>query len=773
MALLSDYFLLYHGVNFHPDEEENTLASWQNTEEEFQLFALFLMITRKEFEKFLALDAFVILCKKLHSETVKDLSTLHKLQYTILHTITENDTLENSKILNQAFSTLRDETLLSKENYKKLISLFEYTQVQEVEEKAQQKEKNFSFREAKKSLSEIMDLLKDEIDDKSSLTEIKTFLEDQKFSIGISGVMNAGKSTMINALMGKAILGTSVVPETANLTVLKYDKAEQAFVFYWNRQEWDNIVKASQTLDAMKNFVEESQAVFESDLDLYIQKKSRVDQVPVHELSKYTSVKKSDKKCNLIKVVEVKTPLSFLQNGVEIVDTPGLDDPVIQREEITKAYISRCDMLLHLMNVSQSATQKDIEFILDALLYQNVSKLLIVISRADTVEKKELDEVIAYTKQAIEKELKLQNRGSKLDAILESIRFIALSGKLALECKMAKEKGIEPSYELEETGLPKLERYLEENLFGSNAQKSQLIIRSSQNKLLKVIEKQKNIWEYALEIASNTQEELKERIVLFETKKQNSEKHISGMNEVLLLTKRELHTHMRSLENFLASEFYNLKNILVQRVVSDVRYTYETTKRIPELSRTTVIVQTALKDGIIDIVRDYKYKLSQKFEAVNEEYEMKYKSLHFPENLLFNTEIFFADSFKSGFLTRNNEVLIQHILDAVSQSKAKEIPALEKNISSRVKDELLTIEEDIKVKIKPLTYEYIDIFMETIKRPNTLMKEQVLSEELSLKKQLEVLTNSTGNSAYRAINIHQKIKKLTAFEQEIKGSFYV
>jgi len=124
-------------------------------------------------------------------------------------------------------------------------------------------------------------------------------------------------------------------------------------------------------------------------------------------------------------------------------------------------------------------------------------------------------------------------------------------------------------------------------------------------------------------------------------------------------------------------------------------------------------------------------------------------------------------------LTRNNEVLIQHILDAVSQSKAKEIPALKKNISSRVKDELLTIEEDIKVKIKPLTYEYIDIFMETIKRPNTLMKEQVLSEELSLKKQLEVLTNSAENSAYRAINIHQKIKKLSAFEQEIKGSFYV
>ena len=57
------------------------------------------------------------------------------------------------------------------------------------------------------------------------------------------------------------------------------------------------------------------------------------------------------------------TPLKFVQNGVEIVDTPGLDDPVIQREEITKSYLLECDLMIHLMNVNQSATQKDIEFI--------------------------------------------------------------------------------------------------------------------------------------------------------------------------------------------------------------------------------------------------------------------------------------------------------------------------------------------------------------------------------------------------------------------------
>ena len=63
------------------------------------------------------------------------------------------------------------------------------------------------------------------------------------------------------------------------------------------------------------------------------------------------------------------------------------------------------------MNVSQSATLKDIEFIIDALLYQNITKLLIVITRADTVSQEQLDEVITYTKTSIER---LQQKKTRL-----------------------------------------------------------------------------------------------------------------------------------------------------------------------------------------------------------------------------------------------------------------------------------------------------------------------------------------------------------------------
>ena len=49
--------------------------------------------------------------------------------------------------------------------------------------------------------------------------------------------MNAGKSTMLNALMGREILGSAVVPETANLTIVKHNVTENAKVYYWNENQ--------------------------------------------------------------------------------------------------------------------------------------------------------------------------------------------------------------------------------------------------------------------------------------------------------------------------------------------------------------------------------------------------------------------------------------------------------------------------------------------------------------------------------------------------------
>src|SRR5574344_1804919 len=511
-----------------------------------------------------------------------------------------------------------------------------------------------SFKDLKVEIENIIDDLKDLITNEELEKEInstKDYINNQKFSIGITGVMSAGKSTMLNALMGREILGSAVVPETANLTIVKHNPTENAKVFYWNEKEWQKIENSAKELVSMKEFVKETHDTFKDELKNYIKPTSRFDEVDINDLKSYTSAEHSAKKCNLVKYVELGSNLKFLSDGIEIVDTPGLDDPVIQREEITKEYISKCDMMMHLMNVSQSATLKDVEFIIDAVLYQNISKLLVVITRADTVSKKNLEEVIEYTKSSIQKQLKAQNKDSQLDHILKTIKFIPISGRMALLHRTGREKeALEAGFTLEDTGILEIENYLTETLFGSNSQKGELVVQSSKTQISRTIEKQISYNNYELKLLSKSKDELKIDLEKFNKKKEINKRVLSSMTEDIVYYKNDAKSYIDSLETFLQSELIELQNIIKQRVISDTRYSFEKEKRKPESSRIKVIVETAIKDGIIDVIRDYRYKFIKKSQIIGEQCEQKYHDLGFAighKNDNFDARGFFQDDFKS------------------------------------------------------------------------------------------------------------------------------
>jgi predicted GTPase len=440
MSLANDYFLLYHGITFEQNLDIEPIETTID-EEIFTIYALIISATRKNYDKYLPLTSFKTLCQQIKVKSPSNINELNHLQHNIVQSILSNKSKQNISVLHTSFEYLRSENIINKENYDKLISLFDYKELDIVDEevltsnKVDEELEKSSFKDLKSTIEELISQLQSDITNEEISNEIKAtkdYLNTQKFSIGITGVMNAGKSTMLNALMGREILGSAVVPETANLTIVKHNPTDNAKVYYWNSQEWDRIKKSAEQLESMRDFVNETNKIFGDELKNYIRPISRFDEVDINDLSSYTSAEASGKKCNLVKYVELGSKLDFLSDGIEIVDTPGLDDPVIQREEITKEYISQCDMMLHLMNVSQSATLKDVEFIIDALLYQNISKLLIVITRADTVSKEQLDEVIKYTKTSIEKQLRAQNKDSQLDYILKTIKFIPISGRMAL-----------------------------------------------------------------------------------------------------------------------------------------------------------------------------------------------------------------------------------------------------------------------------------------------------------------------------------------------------
>ena len=781
MSLASDYFLLYHGISFEKslDIEPIDVAL---DEDIFTIFALIISANRKNYDKYQNLTSFKTLCQKIDIKTPANITELYHIQNDIINLILTNKNQNSFAIFHSTFEYLKDENIINSENHSKLISLFvdkeqhlssddESVNLVKIDD-----EHKSSYKELRQSVENIIKELKQESLNSEVLAELENtsnYLESQKFSIGITGVMNAGKSTMLNALMGREILGSAVVPETANLTVVKHNLSEKAKVYYWNKKEWEKIVNSAKELESMQDFVNEANKIFGESLKDYIKDVSRFDEIDVEYLSSYTSAEHSNKKCNLVKYVELGSNLPFLKEGIEIVDTPGLDDPVIQREEITKEYVSKCDMMIHLMNVSQSATLKDVEFIIDAVLYQNVTKLLVVITRADTVSKENLQEVIEYTKSSIQKQLKAQNKDMQLDHILKTIKFVPISGRMALLHRTNRQKeALDAGFTLEDTGILEIENYLFESLFGASSQKGDLLIQAAKTKLIKLLEKQIGFNNYELTLLGKSKDELKVELENFNNKKEKNKRVLQSMSEDINYYKNDAKNYIQSLETFLKSELIELKNVIKQRVINDVRYSFEKLKKRPENQRVKVIVQTAIKDGIIDVIRDYRYKFIKKSQTIGEQCEQKYHDLGFAlghKNDNFDARGFFQDDFKSGFLTSSHEILINQIIQAVLGAKDGKLNDLDRSLTEILSSGFSLIEDSIKTKANSVSVALIDTFFATLNEPLKAYEQKLNSEEKALQEQLEKFEQNDKNRAELSIEIHKNIKKLENILLTIKG----
>jgi hypothetical protein len=557
---------------------------------------------------------------------------------------------------------------------------------------------------------------------------------------------------MLNALLGKKILGSNVVPETANLTIINYSKTPSASVVYWNKKEWQRLENSALQIDEMKEFIQETKNTFGSKIDDFICQDSLSQDININNLSLYTSAVKSQKKSNLIKNVNLNYNLDFLKNGVSIVDTPGLDDIVILREEITKRYINNCDLLIHLMNVSQSATLVDIEFLIDCILYQNITQILIIITRADLVSKEQLNEVIEYTKISIKTQLKLLNKDNSLDFILDKIKFIPISAKMALYHRTNKaDEALKLGFSLEDTNILKIESYLKNLLFDKNSSKGQILIRGTKLKLTQSINSEIKNLNHRLTLYLKSKDELHRYLIDFENKTNKNKKILSNIKNDINIYKNNIKNEISILSLFLKDELLQLQDITRQRVFDDVKYSLEKTKKLPQNSRIKIIIQTAIKDGTIDIIRDYRYKLLLKFQNINETFNNTYEE--------FSQTIVLDDSFKSGFLTSTNKLLISKILKYMAKCKKNTLIEFNKNIKIVLEDEFKPITNNIKQEISNNIQNLTDIFFINLNNPVQKFEQTIKSNQNNINEQIHFLKNKK-NKDKEILSIHKKIKQL-------------
>ncbi len=785
MHVVNDFFLLVWNEKItqqvvleekHKSQLSHTLS---NTFDDFcDSIAILLIINPQNMANMGMLEAPKVVLQTLFSTPFTKESVQYAQMQVLLFLMDIGNVQINATIIKR-LEILRKEEVISYDGLRTLSTLISLIEEKKIEKinlhvKSATVQENH-YKTALNVLMTAIDNLKQSIEVpllNEKLDAMLLRLQNQRFSIGITGVMNAGKSTMLNALLGQEVLGTSVVPETANLTLIKYAKEPYAVVNFWNAKEWHKIEEGAKSLKSLEAFVAESKAHFGAQFSTWITPQGESQTIAVNDLALYTSAKHSDKKCNLVKRVELYTDLKFVQDGVQIVDTPGLDDPVVQREEITLEYLSECDLMIHLMNAAQAATQKDVDFIIDALLYRHVAQLLIVITRIDAIKEKELEEVIAYTKRSIEDRLKEQNKGAKLDEVIAKIVFIPIAGKLALMHKLGQsDEAIALGYDMQRTGLPLVEAYLEEVLFGENSQKANLIITANRNEIESIVEESLSIFEQEMHLLSISQEEIEQAYAKHQENKQSILNFLEQINQAIAQSQLEIQHYFTTLHKFAYNRLDTLQSVVKRRIMDDVSYEFTKNKKAPKEERISSIIQTAIKDGMVDFIRDYRYEFEKKMQSTLEFMDAKYGEFkHEDAKVHFDAKTFCEEHLGSILVFKNSMAIITSVNEAIRKYGKNEQSQLSSICDSLFGAEFDTIKEMLEGKLERVNAELLNAFVVLCKAPAKEIEERFGHEEATLEKAMKQMKDQSFQKDARILEIKEKERVMHIVLKDLNGT---
>lgn len=179
------------------------------------------------------------------------------------------------------------------------------------------------------------------------INRIGNFIErckDPMFHIAFVGTIKAGKSTLINALLGRDLASTSVTPETAVLTKFRSAKTDYIKVNFYTSAEWDQLWSSIsknadiflQEYKSLNAENEKSKWLNHEEIKVNLQSESMET-----EIERWTSSKHVEH--YFVKEVEIGLSEFNMPPEIVFVDTPGLDDAVKYRSDVTRNYIDRAN----------------------------------------------------------------------------------------------------------------------------------------------------------------------------------------------------------------------------------------------------------------------------------------------------------------------------------------------------------------------------------------------------------------------------------------------
>ena len=262
--------------------------------------------------------------------------------------------------------------------------------------------------------------------------------KSRKLSIGIIGAVKAGKSSFLNACIfgGQSILPKAATPMTAALTRITYSETPKASIHFYDKEDWEKIEENAADYDKkLQHAYSEYQAeiqqqqnrkpfgansknnappkthvlsieqfergMFQRDVSetllgakeltrmvtdptLLEDKLGSTDVIDGDVISKLENYVGADGRYTpIVSYVEIQVNNPAMKN-LEIVDTPGLNDPIVSRGRVTKKFLRSCDVVLLLSPCSQFMDDNTVTLMADSLPSADIRRILVIGSKLDS-----------------------------------------------------------------------------------------------------------------------------------------------------------------------------------------------------------------------------------------------------------------------------------------------------------------------------------------------------------------------------------------------------
>lgn len=138
-------------------------------------------------------------------------------------------------------------------------------------------------------------------------------LAEDRFNLAVVGQFKRGKSTLMNAVIGRNLLPTGFLPLTSAITTLCYGSAERVLL---RRQGW-----------------------------------TWEQEVPLAQLADFITEHGSPGNEKRLIEARVELPLPFLRRGLHFIDTPGIGSARHENTATTYAFLPQMDAVIFVTSV--------------------------------------------------------------------------------------------------------------------------------------------------------------------------------------------------------------------------------------------------------------------------------------------------------------------------------------------------------------------------------------------------------------------------------------